>query len=97
MHTRQLLSYHPPERGNLFFVGMIEPRTKFPELVHLQSELIAEVLRTHEAGDSRHNAFQRTKQTSPSRSEHSQEEFLACEYYTYRRHLQRAIRQLSLP
>ena len=96
-HPRLYLNIAPPERNNLFFVGMIEPRTKFPELVHLQSELIAEVLRTHGAGDSRPNAFQRTKQTSPSRSEHSQEEFLACEYYTYRRHLQRAIRQLSLP
>lgn len=94
-HPRLYLNIAPPERDNLFFVGMIEPRTKFPELAHLQSELIANVLRTQKAADSKHNAFQKTKQTSPSRSEQSQEEFLACEYYTYRKHLQTAIQQLS--
>ena len=95
-HPRLYLNITPPERDNLHFVGMIEPRTKFPELVHLQSELIANVLRTQKAGDSKHNAFLKAKQTSPSRSEQSQEEFLACEYYTYRKHLRNAIQQLSL-
>ncbi len=94
-HPRLHLYIAPPERDNLFFVGMIEPRTKLLELAHLQSELVVQVLRTKEAGDSRGHAFKRTKQTSPNRSEQSQEEFLACEYYTYRRQLRNAIRQLS--
>ena len=94
-HPRLYLNIAPPERDNLHFVGMIEPRTKFPELVHLQSELIANVLRAQKEGDAKHNAFQRTKQTSPNRSEQSQEEFLACEYYTYRKHLRTAIRHLA--
>ena len=94
-HPRLYLNIAPPERDNLHFVGMIEPRTKFPELVHLQSELIANVLRAQKEGDAKHNAFQKTKQTSPNRSEQSQEEFLACEYYTYRKHLRTAIRHLA--
>ncbi len=94
-HPRLYLNIAPPERENLYFVGMIEPRTKFPELVHLQSELIAKVLRTQKAGDSKHNAFLKIKQTSHSRSEESQEEFLAWEYYTYRKQLRKAIQQLS--
>lgn len=94
-HPRLCLNIAPTERDNLYFVGMIEPRTKFPELVHLQSELIAKVLQTQKAGDSKNNAFHKTKQNSPSRSEQSQEEFLACEYYTYRKQLRKAIQQLS--
>ena len=93
-HPRLYLNVVPPERDDLFFVGLIEPRTRFPELVHLQAELVAALLRTSADRDRRFAAFQQTKNSAPNRASESQEEFLACEYYTYRRSLQRAIRQL---
>jgi hypothetical protein len=93
-HPRLSLNIFPPDRGNLFFTGMIEPRTRFPELVALQAQLVAAAIHS-QSDPSRRITLQRMMDAELPQPTLNQEEFLGCEYYSYKKRLEQMTARLK--